>query len=74
MTVVPRVDRGLRVVSIALKFSDYALSPVIYRFIGLAGVKPFLEDHKKTPMAVQVPIAKRGNFRWTDLVQKTRKA
>jgi len=69
--VAPRVDRSLRVVSIALKFSNYALSPIIERFISSASVEPFLEHHKKAPTAVQVPIAKRGNFRRTDLVQKT---
>jgi hypothetical protein len=65
--VAPRVDRSLRVVSIALKFSNYALSPIIDRLISSASVEPFLEHHKK----VRVPIAKRENFRRTDLVQKT---
>jgi hypothetical protein len=68
--VAPRVDRTLRVVSIALKFSNYALSPIIERFISSASVEPFLEHHKKAPAAVQVPIAKRGNFRRTDLVSE----
>ena len=70
LTVAPRVDRSLRVVSIALKFSNYALSPIIERFISSASVEPFLEHHKEAPTAVQVRIAKRGNFRRTDLVSE----
>jgi hypothetical protein len=43
LTAAPRVDRCLRVVSIALKFSNYARSSIIDRFIDSASVEPFLD-------------------------------
>lgn len=43
LTVAPRVDRSLRVVSIALKFSNYARSSIIDRFIDSASVEPFFD-------------------------------
>ena len=59
LTAATRVDRSLRVVSIALKFSNYALSSIIDRFINSASVEPFFDYHKKASTAVQVAIAKR---------------
>jgi hypothetical protein len=62
LTVAPRIDRSLRVVSIALKFFNYAHSSTIDRFIDSASVEPFFDQHKQASTAVQVAIAKRGKL------------
>jgi hypothetical protein len=43
LTVAPRVDRSLRVVSIALKFCNYAHRSIIDRSIDSASVQPFFD-------------------------------
>jgi hypothetical protein len=62
LTVAPRVDRSLRAVSLALKFSNYALSSIIDWFINSATIEPFFDYHKKASTAVHLAITKRGKL------------
>jgi len=48
LTVAPRVDRSLRLVSIALKFFNYASSSLIDRSISSASVEPLFDYHKES--------------------------
>ena len=49
LTVTPRVYRSLRVVSLVLKFANYALSSGIDWFINSATIEPFFDYHRELP-------------------------